>query len=50
MFHTRTDYPITLYDVSFVCDLGLNLFFFHVVQEKHETNLNIAGWSSSIPP
>ena len=34
VFHSRrTDYPVTLYDVSFVPDLGLNLFSFHVVQE-----------------
>ena len=36
MFHSRTDYPVTLYDVSFVPDLGFNLFSFHVLQEKHE--------------
>ena len=34
VFHSRTDYPVTLHDVSFVPDLGFNLFSFHVVQEK----------------
>ena len=43
MFYSRTDYSVTLYDVSFVCDLGLNLFFFRVVQETHETILNKTG-------
>ena len=43
MFHSRTDYPVTLYDVAFVPDLGLNLFSFHVVQEKHEIILNKTG-------
>ena len=40
MFHTRTNHPVTLHDVSFVPDLGFNLFSFHVVQEKHEIILN----------
>ena len=26
VFHSRSDFPITLYDVSFVPDLGSNLF------------------------
>ena len=43
MFHSRTDYPVTLYDVSPVPDLGFNLFSFHVVQEKHEIILNKKG-------
>ena len=46
VFHSRTDYPVTLHDVLFVPDLGFDLFSFHVVQEEHET---IAGWSSRIP-
>ena len=40
MFHSRTDHPVTFHDVSFVSDLGLNLFSFHVVQGKHEIILN----------
>ena len=43
MLHSRTDYPVTLYDVSFVPDLGFNLFSFHVVQEKHEIILHKTG-------
>ena len=43
MFHSRTDYPVTLHDVSFVPDLGFNLFSFHVLQEKHEIILNKTG-------
>ena len=43
MFHSRTDYPVTLYDVSFAPDLGLSLFSFHVVQEKHDIILNKTG-------
>ena len=39
-FHSRTDNPVTLYDVSFVPDLGFSLFSFHVVQKKHEIILN----------
>ena len=38
-----TDYPVTLFDVSFVPDLESNLFSFHVVQEKHEIILNKTG-------
>ena len=38
VFHSRTDHPVTLHDVSFVPDLGFNLFSFHVVQEKHESS------------
>ena len=30
VFHSRTDYPFTLHEVSFVPDLGFNLFSFHV--------------------
>ena len=33
VFHSRTDHPVTLHDVSFVPDLGFNLLSFHVVQE-----------------
>ena len=43
VFHSRTDHPVTLHDVSFVPDLGFNLFSFHVVQEKHEIVLNKTG-------
>ena len=43
MFHSRTDHPVTFHDVSFVPDLGFNLFSFHVVQEKHEIILNKTG-------
>ena len=43
VFHSRTDYPVTLHDVSFVPDLGFKLFSFHVVQEKHEIILNKTG-------
>ena len=43
VFHGRTDHPVTLHDVSFVPDLGFNLFSFHVVQEKREITLNKAG-------
>ena len=31
VFHSRTEYPVTLHDASFVPDLGFNLFLFHVV-------------------
>ena len=31
VFHSRTDYQVTLHNVSFVPDLGFNLFSFHVV-------------------
>ena len=43
LFHSRTDYPVTLYDVSFVPDLRFNLLSFHVVQKKHEIPLNKTG-------
>ena len=43
MFHSRTDYPVTVSDVSFVPYLGFTLFSFHVVQEKHEIILNKTG-------
>ena len=43
VFHSRTDHPVTLHDVSCVPDLGFNLFSYHVVQEKHETILNRTG-------
>ena len=43
VFHSRTDHPITLRDVTFVSDLGFNLFSFYVVQEKHEIILNKTG-------
>ena len=43
VFHGRTGHPVTLHDVSFVPDLGFNLFSFHVVQEKHEIILNKTG-------
>ena len=32
VFHSRTDYSVTLYGVSFEPDLGFNLFSFHVVK------------------
>ena len=35
-FHSRTDHTVTLHDVSFVPDLGLNLFSFHVVHESRK--------------
>ncbi|CAN0141708.1 unnamed protein product [Ascophyllum nodosum] len=43
VFHSRTDHPVTLHNVSFVPDLGFNLFLFHIVQEKHEIILNKTG-------
>ena len=43
VFHSRTDHLVTLHGVSFVPDLGFNLFSFHVVQEKHEITLNKTG-------
>ena len=43
VFHSRTDYLVTFHDVSFVPDLGFNLFSFHVVQEKYEIILNKSG-------
>ena len=43
VFLSRTDYLVTLHGVSFVHDLGFNLFSFHVVQEKHEIILNKSG-------
>ena len=43
VFHSRTDYQVTLHNVSFVPDLGFNLFSFHVVQEKHEIVHNKTG-------
>ena len=43
VFHSRTDYQVILHNVSFVPDLGFNLFSFHVVQEKHEIVLNKTG-------
>ena len=43
VFHSRTDHPVTLHDVSFVPDFGFNLFSFHVVQEEHEIILNKIG-------
>ena len=43
VFHRRTDYQVTLHDVSFVPDLGFNLFSFHVVQEKCKIILNKTG-------
>ena len=43
VFHSRTDHPVTLHDVSFVPDLGFNLFSFHVILEKHEIILNKTG-------
>ena len=43
VFHSRTGHPVTLHDVSFVPDLGFNLFSYHVVQEKHEIILNKTG-------
>ena len=43
VFHSRTDYQVTLHDVSFAPDLGFNMFSFHVVQEKYEIILNKTG-------
>ena len=48
VFYSRTDYPVTLYDVSFVPDLGFNPFSFNpfsfdVVQEKHYLDFNKTG-------
>ena len=43
VFHSRTDNPVTLHDVSFVPDLGFNLFSFHVVKEKQYITLNKTG-------
>ena len=43
LFHSRTDYPVTLHGASFVPDLGFNLFSFHVVHEKREIILNKTG-------
>ena len=43
VFHSRTDHSVTLHDVSFVPDLGFNLFSFHVVQGKHKIILNKTG-------
>ena len=43
MSHSRTDYPVTLDDVSLVPDLEFDLFSFIVVQEKHEIILNKTG-------
>ena len=43
VFHSKTDHPVTLHDVSFVPDMGFSLFSFHVVQEKHEIILNRTG-------
>ena len=43
VFHSRTDYPVTLHDAAFVPDLGFNLFSFHVVQETPEIFLNKTG-------
>ena len=38
VFHSRTDYPVTLYDLSFVPDLGFNLFSFYIVQENMKSS------------
>ena len=43
MFYSRTEHSVTLHNVSFVPDLGFNLFSFHAVQEKHEMILNKIG-------
>ena len=43
VFHSRTGHPVTLHDVYFVPDLGLNLFSFHAVQGKHEIIQNKTG-------
>ena len=43
VFHTRTDHPVTLHDVSVVPDLGFSLFSFYLVREKHEIILNRTG-------
>ena len=43
VFHSRSDYPVTLHGVSFVPDLGFNLFSFHFIREKCEIILNKTG-------
>ena len=43
VFHSRTNHPVTLHGVSFVPDIGFNLFSFHVVQDKHEIILIKTG-------
>ena len=43
VFHSRTHYPVTPHGVSYVPNLGFNLFSFHVVQEKHNIILNKTG-------
>ena len=40
MFYSRSDYPVTVYGVSFVPDLRFNLVSFNVVQERHKIILN----------
>ena len=54
VFHSRTDYPVIFHGVSFVPDLGFNLFSFHVVQEKtcdhpEQDRSPLAGWSPRVP-
>ena len=34
VFHRRTDFPVTPYDVSFVPDLGFNLSSFHLFRKN----------------
>ena len=43
VFHSRTDYPVTFYDVPLVSDLAFNLFSFYIVQGKHDIILNETG-------
>ena len=43
VLHSRIDYPVTLYGVSFVPDLGFNVLFFYVFQDKHVIVLNKTG-------
>ena len=55
VFHSRTDHPVTLHDVSFVPDLGFNLFSFPCSSGKTRDNPEqnrspLAEWSSGIPP
>ena len=43
VFHSRIDFPVTLFNISFVPAPGCGLFCFHVVQERHEIILNTTG-------
>ena len=43
VFHSRTDYQVTLHNVSFVPDLGFNLFFVLRCAGKARNNPNKTG-------